>query len=190
MKIYGQVQYVQPMYLIISLPNQLFAHVPVTNVSTQLLKTLETEDSDAEEEEEEENGPVSDLSDIFTPGQYVRSVVQAVHPAGYTDPMGLSKSRDDIVRASRRVELSLLPEKVNAGLKMADLVPGFVSAVRHIVLSMVLNGFVDHDGLYRKSRRPRLSLGFGSPRSIRIFTVQGRCRLQETGWPISRYLYH
>jgi rRNA biogenesis protein RRP5 len=118
------------MYLIVSLPNQLFGHVPITNISSQLTSTLENADANSEpEEEENEDGPASDLSEMFSPGQHVRSVVHAVHPSGYTDPMGLSKSRDDVIRASRRVELSLLPEKVNAGVKTADLNTGFVSAM-------------------------------------------------------------
>ncbi|KAL0580810.1 rRNA biogenesis protein rrp5 [Marasmius crinis-equi] len=130
MKIFGQIVSVQPLALVVSLPNQLFAHVPITNISTQLTTGLENEmevDSDGSDSEDEEKGAgVPELSEMFSPGQYVRTVVTTVHAAGTTtDSSGLGKSRDEVVRASRRVELSLVPGQVNAGLQRADLKSGF-----------------------------------------------------------------
>lgn len=137
MKIFGQIVSILPLALIVSLPNQLFAHVPITNVSSQLTTYLERADaeslaSQSEDEEEDEDKPVKegvpDLSDIFTVGQYVRTVVIAVHAPGATDISGIGKSRDEISKACRRVELSLIPERVNAGVHKSDLKPGFVSS--------------------------------------------------------------
>ncbi|KAL0071786.1 rRNA biogenesis protein rrp5 [Marasmius tenuissimus] len=134
MKIFGQVVSVQPLALVISLPNQLFAHVPITNISSQLTTSLENMEMDvdsdggegSDSEDEEKGTGVPELSEIFAPGQYVRTIVMAVHLAGATaDSSGLGKSRDEMVRASRRVELSLVPERVNAGLQKADLKSGF-----------------------------------------------------------------
>lgn len=135
MKILGQVVSVEPLALIVSLPNQLFAHVPITQISSQLTHILENED-DAEEhsdEEEEEDSAslVPDLFEIFQPGQYVRAVVSAVHQPGSTDAAGLGRARDEVQKASRRVELSLVPEKVNEGVAKADLLAGFVSVYHH-----------------------------------------------------------
>lgn len=137
MKIFGQIVSILPLALIVSLPNQLFAHVPITNVSSQLTTYLERADaeslaSQSEDEEEDEDKPVKegvpDLSDIFTVGQYVRTVVIAVHAPGATDISGIGKSRDEISKACRRVELSLIPERVNSGVHKSDLKPGFVSS--------------------------------------------------------------
>ncbi|KAL6310100.1 U3 snoRNP-associated protein Rrp5 [Sparassis latifolia] len=132
MKILGQIVSVEPLGLIISLPNQLFAHVPITEISTQLTGLLEAMDedeessaSDEEEEEERSESRVPDLFEIFHPGQYVRAVVSAVHAAGSTDSSGLGRARDGVQKASRRVELSLVPKKVNAGVVKADLRAGF-----------------------------------------------------------------
>ena len=77
MKILGQVVAVEPLALIVSLPNQLFAHVPITQISTQLTHTLESMDDvevKSSDDEDEESAPsgVPDLSEIFQPGQYVR----------------------------------------------------------------------------------------------------------------------
>jgi rRNA biogenesis protein RRP5 len=132
MKILGQIVSVEPLALIVSLPNQLFAHVPITNISSQLTSRLESSMDEDDEEEEEDDGlaassQIPDLSDIFQPGQYVRAVVTTVHAPGSTDTSGLGKSRDQVARASRRVELSLVPERVNAGVQKSDLKPGFVS---------------------------------------------------------------
>lgn len=140
MRLLGQIMSVEPLALIISLPNQLLAHVPITNITNQLTQLLETMDEDAsmasDGSDDEEDGPshksrIPELSDIFHPGQYVRTVVTAVHAAGSTDMSGLGRTRDAAQKASRRVELSLIPEKVNEGLAKADLKPNFVSVLTH-----------------------------------------------------------
>lgn len=131
MKVLGQIVAVEPLALVVSLPNQLFAHVPIAQVSAQLTHTLENmEDvemnSSDDDEEESSSSDVPDLIELFQPGQYVRAVVTAVHPPGATDVSGLRRARDEVQKASRRIELSLVPEKVNAGIKKTDLRPGFV----------------------------------------------------------------
>lgn len=136
MKVLGQIVSVQPLALIVSLPNQLLGHVPIIQISPTLTNILETmgedeppsDDDDASgDEEENKMSRVPDLFNIFTPGQYVRAVVTAVHAAGSTDALGIEKTRDETVKASRRVELSLSPDKVNNGVLTGDLHAGFVS---------------------------------------------------------------
>ena len=134
MKVLGEIVSIHPLALIVSLPNQLFAHVPITEISSQLTSTLEALDEDdpmasSDDEDAEEESPkhrVPELSQIFRVGQYVRAVVSAVYAPGTTDPTGLFRARDEIQKASRRVELSLLPSKVNEGVSKSDLRTGFV----------------------------------------------------------------
>ncbi|KAJ6519637.1 hypothetical protein C8R45DRAFT_1204771 [Mycena sanguinolenta] len=145
MKILGQIISVEPLALIISLPNQLFAHVPITNITSQFTTLLESsmdrDENEAEESDEDESGASSsripDLVDIFHPGQYVRTVVTTVHAPGSTDMSGIGKTRDEVVRASRRVELSLVPERVNSGVHKSDLKAGFT-------LSAAVKSVEDH----------------------------------------------
>ncbi|KAJ3550610.1 hypothetical protein NM688_g5035 [Phlebia brevispora] len=145
MKILGLVMSVEPLALIVSLPNQLMAHVPITNISSQLTHLLESmgedEDISSEESNDEEatttKSHVPELYEIFQPGQYVRAVVTAVRAQGSTDPMGFTRSRDEAFRASARIELSLLPEKINEGLAKADLKPG-------LTLSAAIKSVEDH----------------------------------------------
>ncbi|KAH9836984.1 uncharacterized protein C8Q71DRAFT_580175 [Rhodofomes roseus] len=133
MKVLGQIVSIQPLALIISLPNQLFAHVPITEISSQLTSMLEAMDEDdasssSDGEDAAEGVPkprVPELFQVFRVGQYVRAVVSAVHAPGTTDPTGLSRARDEIQKASRRVELSLVPSKVNDGVSKTDLRTGF-----------------------------------------------------------------
>ena len=137
MKVFGQIISILPLALVISLPNQLFAHVPITNISSQLTERLErAEEEDMkstfDDDEDEEMSTASDvpeLTDLFTVGQYVRAVASAVHAPGTSDVTGLGKSRDELSKAGRRVELSLVPERVNSGIQKSDLRPGFVSAL-------------------------------------------------------------
>ena len=135
MKILCQVVSIQPYQLIVSLPNQLLGHVPITQVSTQLTSILDaadaaSEDSADEAEDDNVDDLVSalDLSRLFEIGQYLRSVVTAVRPLGSTEGRSPGHARDEVEKASRRVELSLIPEQVNAGLTKDDLRPGSVSA--------------------------------------------------------------
>lgn len=139
MKILGQVIAILPLALIISLPNQLFAHVPITNISVQFTEFLENMDSqdfetnlEEDGEEEEDRQPklrVPELSDMFKVGQYVRAVVSAVHPPGASDTSGIGRSRDETSRASKRVELCLIPERVNFGVQKSDLKSGFARII-------------------------------------------------------------
>jgi rRNA biogenesis protein RRP5 len=143
MKILGQIVSIHPLTLLVSLPNQLYAHVPITNVSSQYTNMLERMDevhendqsddeksdneagNDEEEEELSTNLQCPELSDMFRVGQFIRAVVTAVHAPGASDIPGLEKSRDELVKASRRVELSLSPEKVNEGVPKSDLRTSF-----------------------------------------------------------------
>ncbi|KAI0801037.1 hypothetical protein C8Q74DRAFT_1239986 [Fomes fomentarius] len=142
MKIIGQVFAVEPLALIVSLPNQLFAHVPITNISIQLthaLETMEEAEVDPSDEEDDDASPsrVPDLFELFQPGQYVRAVVTAIHAPGATDVSGLGRARDEVQKASRRIELSLVPEKVNEGVAKSDLRTGFT-------LSAAVKSVEDH----------------------------------------------
>ena len=133
MKIFGQIVNILPLVLIVSLPNQLYGHVPITNISSQFTELLEHLDarelcSVDEEIEDEDSRPlhVPELTDIFNVGQYVRAVVSAVHTPGTTDVSGVGKSRDENIKASKRVELSLIPERVNTNFQKSDLKRGSV----------------------------------------------------------------
>jgi len=130
MKIFGQIVSIQPLALVVSLPNQLFGHVPITNISSQFTSLLESMDVDEDDEDEENSdesrSKVPELSDMFHPGQYVRATVTTIYVPGTTDVTGLGKSRDETAKASRRIELSLSPEKVNAEMQKSDLKAGYV----------------------------------------------------------------
>ncbi|KAK0481607.1 hypothetical protein IW261DRAFT_1550697 [Armillaria novae-zelandiae] len=161
MKIFGQIVSIQPFALIVSLPNQLFGHVPIINVSSQLTSLLEkTENEDGADEEDEESNSESELRvpsllDIFREGQYVRAVITALYAPGHTNIAGIGRTRDDAVRASKRVELSLYPDKVNAGVNKTDLIPGFT-------LTAEVRSFEDHG----------YQLGLGVPDMAGILTFK------------------
>lgn len=144
MKIMGQVVGILPLALLISLPNQLLAHVPITNISSQYTTRLERmeeemDTSDAEDDEElASSRRLPELGQIFHVGQYIRAVVSAVNAPGTNDPSGLSRSRDEIARNCRRVELSLLPERVNEGVQKGDLKAGFVRRTNSYPLDSVI----------------------------------------------------
>lgn len=146
MKILAQVISIEPLALIVSLPNQLYGHVPITQISSELTASLESMDMDdesrsdeGEEDREEEDAEekatrLPDLFERFQPGQYLRCVVVASHAAGTTKTgAGIGRATGEIEKVSRRVELSLVPEQVNQGVLKTDLKPGFVSDGKPII---------------------------------------------------------
>lgn len=65
---------------------------------------------------------------MFHIGQYLTAIVEEVRPSGARGSLDFSRSRDETTKGAKRVELSIAPEKVNAGVAKRDLVPGFVSS--------------------------------------------------------------
>ncbi|KAG9127379.1 rRNA biogenesis protein rrp5 [Ceratobasidium sp. 392] len=130
-KLLGQITSILPLALIVSLPNQLMGHVPIINISPQLTSRLESSpsrspspSSEAEEDEEDDNNNIPSLSQLFSPGQYVSCTVKQVRPASSTIDFG-ARPRDESEKAARRVELSIRPGDVNAGVGVGDLRVGF-----------------------------------------------------------------
>jgi len=125
----------------------MLGHIPIDKVSKGINNAMDTlveknssasetsvnADEDSEAEDETNNG-VPTLQEVFHPGQYVRAIVLAVHPHGVLYPpstsgMTLGKPKNELEKASRRVELSVLPQDVNDGITVKDLGKGFVSLI-------------------------------------------------------------
>lgn len=113
-------------------------HVPITHISPEYLQRLESIDVEADSDDEKGDqsetaedlvmkDAVPTLDDIFSVGQYLRAVVTALLAAGETSTVNLGKTRDDAEKASKRIELSLFPERLNSQIGVKDLAPGFVS---------------------------------------------------------------
>ncbi|QRV97232.1 rRNA biogenesis protein RRP5 [Ceratobasidium sp. AG-Ba] len=129
-KLFGTITSILPLALIVSLPNQLMGHVPIINISSQLTSRLESSPSRSsspsseEEEEEEEETDIPSLTQLFSPGQYVSCIVKQVRPATGSIDFG-ARPRDESEKAARKVELSIRPGDVNAGVGAGDLSVGF-----------------------------------------------------------------
>ncbi|KAF9015563.1 U3 snoRNP-associated protein Rrp5 [Cyathus striatus] len=142
MRILGQVVLILPLSIVVSLPNQMFGHIPITNINTHFTRLLEAEEqsidiSDDEDENVDSAARIPELLDIFCAGQYVRTIVTAVHASGTNDASGISKSRNEVAKASKRLELSVDPALVNAGVQKVDLKSGFT-------LSATVKSLEDH----------------------------------------------
>jgi len=154
-RVLAQVVTTTPLSIIVSLPHYMLGHVPIDKVSKSLNDAVEKlvekgdvsdsetgshdeEDADEDnsmEENESKKQEIPTIQEIFHPGQYVQAIVMAVHPHGVVSPqstsgMSLGKPRNELEKASRRVELSVLPNDVNSGITSKDLGRGFVSVAR------------------------------------------------------------
>jgi rRNA biogenesis protein RRP5 len=143
-KVLAQVISIRALQLIVSLPNQLLGHVPITNISPEFTKRLEEEenddDSDEESDEDEEaseteegvatlkkKNAVPSLDELYKVGDWVSAIVVTSGNADSKAKLG-GRSGDENVRAAQRIELSLEPEKVNEGIAKGDLRTGFVGS--------------------------------------------------------------
>lgn len=141
-KLLAQIVLVRPLELIVSLPNQLYGHIPITNISVEYTTRLEEEGEDSSEEESEEESEneeakpatagLPSLNQLFKVGEYVSAIVVSSATSDSKVKMG-GRTGDETVRAAQRIELSTEPEKVNEGIAKGDLRTGFVS--RYLTLS-------------------------------------------------------
>jgi rRNA biogenesis protein RRP5 len=125
---------VLPLHLILSLPNNLLAHVSITEISTTLTKLLSveqdamsvSEDEHDNEDEEEEDKPESapDLAALFRPGQYFPAKVLTLYPTASQSFIS-QYPVTETTRLASRVEVTLIPEKVNSDVGKQDLTEGF-----------------------------------------------------------------
>ncbi|KAH3682794.1 hypothetical protein WICPIJ_006253 [Wickerhamomyces pijperi] len=116
----GQVQAINKLDLVLSLPDNLVGFVPITSISdiiTKQLEELDNDDSD-EDEEQEESATVSTaatkelpkLSHLFKIGQWLRAVVVE----------GTQKGNKKTQK--KRIQLSIEPTKTNKNLELEDLI--------------------------------------------------------------------
>lgn len=124
----GRVHTVLPLHIVLSLPNNLLAHVPITEVSATLTaalnKDIDAMSEDEEEEEDDEDSGAPELAELFTPGQYVTAKVLNLFPTASQDFIA-QYPVSETTRLAARVELTLIPEKINGEIAKADVEAGF-----------------------------------------------------------------
>jgi rRNA biogenesis protein RRP5 len=122
-----------PLHLILSLPNNLLAHVPITEISSTLTKLLSAEqdamsvegESEDEDKEDDEDKSAPELGQLFAPGQYFTAKVLNLFPTASQSFIS-QYPVTETTRLAARLEATLVPEKVNAEVVKADLGKGYV----------------------------------------------------------------
>ncbi|GAA5976182.1 hypothetical protein JCM11641_001071 [Rhodosporidiobolus odoratus] len=174
-KVLSQIVSIRPLELILSLPSQLFAHVPITNVSTEFTSRLEAAGASSDSDEDSDEDDLPALNELFEEGQWVLAVVVNAKDSDSKVKLG-GREGDEMVRQSRRVEMSLEVEKVNEGVAKGDLKRGFVlPAVVHDIeddrgytLSFGLPSFTSFLPLSDASKFRSAPLEIGQPLLTRI----------------------
>lgn len=153
--ILGRVHTVLPLHLVLSLPNNLLGHVPITEISNTLTAALNKEMNDGEdesmdEEEDDDESGAPELPELFVPGQYVAAKVLNAFPTA-SQAFIAQYPVSETTRLAARIELTLIPSKINGEVAQADLVDGF--RITGEILSKEDKGY-------------RVGLGFGSDSSL------------------------
>ncbi|ODO00747.1 rRNA biogenesis protein RRP5 [Cryptococcus wingfieldii CBS 7118] len=128
-RVLARVHTILPLHLILSLPNNLLAHVPITEVSNTLTQLLRAEEDaameDEEEDESDDESSAPDLAQLFVPGQYVPAKVLTLYPTA-SQSFVSQYPVTETTRLAARVELTLIPEKVNSEVAKKDLEKGYL----------------------------------------------------------------
>ena len=124
-----RIHTVLPLHLILSLPNNLLAHVPITEISSSLTALLAAEEdamsiSDGHDEDEDHTS-APDLATLFVPGQYFPAKVLNLYPTASQSFISQYPS-SETNRLAARVEMTLIPDKVNSEVAKAELGKGYL----------------------------------------------------------------
>ena len=112
----GIIKQVNELDLVVSLPNQLTGSVAITEISETMSTLIEQAvGNDDESENEDDESELPELNELFAVGQVVVCRIVALTQ---------SASQEDMKK--KRIELSLRPDLVNAGLSKADVVKGMI----------------------------------------------------------------
>lgn len=126
-RVLARVHTVLPLHIILSLPNNLLAHVPITEVSNTLtrLLSLETSSSTGSQAESDDETEAPDLTELFEPGQYYTAKVLKTYPTA-SQSFASQYPPSETNKLAARVEMTLVPEKVNSEIVKADLIGGYM----------------------------------------------------------------
>ncbi|KAI1144125.1 nucleic acid-binding protein [Hypoxylon sp. FL0543] len=131
----GQVAEINPLEIVLALPNNLSGHVPITAISDALNERIAAEAADEEDEEGDAQEDSLDLKTIFKTGQYLRAYVTST----------IEESTADSAKPRKHIELSLRPALANTGLSDQDVIAN--CTVMATVVSVEDHGFVMELGL-------------------------------------------
>lgn len=120
-----RVHSILPLHLVVALPNSLLAHIPITEISTTLTSRLQAEENMSVDGDDDEDSSVPDLATLFSPGQYFPAKVIAIFPTA-SQSFAAQYPVSETTRLAARVEMSLVPEKVNSEVAKADLEQGYL----------------------------------------------------------------
>ena len=124
-----RIHTILPLHLILSLPNHLLAHVPITEISNTLTTLLSTEEDTKSTSEagsdSDDTVAAPDLGTLFIPGQYVTAKVLTVYPTASQSFIS-QYPVTETTRLAARLEMTLVPEKVNSEIATAELGKGYL----------------------------------------------------------------
>jgi rRNA biogenesis protein RRP5 len=121
-----QIIQINPLDLVVALPNNLTGRVPITSISDTISRQLEDKMEDSESEESDDTDV--DLKAMFRVGQYLRAYVAS------------TVDESSSGHAKKRIELSIRPNDANTGLTAGDICKN--STVMASILSAEDHGYV------------------------------------------------
>ena len=148
----GQISQINAQDLAIALPNNLSGYVSLTRISAAFTKTIKSILEEAENNDDDDDMDVPSLVEMFTVGQWLRTVV--VENTAVT--AASEKSR------KKHIELSIEPELTNSSIVPADIVP-------NTLLQVSVSSIEDH-GIVVSLGLPDLS-GFIKNSSLGTYSV-------------------
>ncbi|TPX37287.1 hypothetical protein SeLEV6574_g07938, partial [Synchytrium endobioticum] len=124
----GVIREINQLDLVVSLPDQLTGYVSITEISKQVTATVESAAAGMDDNDGQENDLLPKLHEIFTIGQPIPCCIVGLET---TEPT------KEHPKERRRIELSLMPERVNGRVSALDVREG-------MTLSACISSQEDH----------------------------------------------
>ncbi|VEU22446.1 DEKNAAC103561 [Brettanomyces naardenensis] len=171
----GKIAKVSKVELVLSLADNLDGYIPITNVSDELTEQLEEYEEQHEDEEEEDDdededddNDDNDDSDVASDnGNTIRIISKKSHDKKFPS-LKTRFEEGQFLRAvvventsskgTKRIELSIEPEKVNSGMQKADFCP-------YSIIQVSVKSVEDHGAILNVGN-PKLS-GFISRKELK-----------------------
>ena len=141
--VFGQIQYVNKLDLVLALENNLVGYVPITSISTAITNAIDKFEEESEEEESEEEESEDEESEDEEKEDDEKNDKSKIHATTFSAKekklfpdlksmfqvgswLKAKVVESDNSQKKRRIELSLEPKLVNANIEDEDLIPGNV----------------------------------------------------------------
>ncbi|KAI5951425.1 RRP5 [Candida jiufengensis] len=125
--VFGQIQFINKLDIVLALENNLVGYIPITSISPQITQMISKYENESEEEEAEDDDEDEEITTVANmKKQKEFPDLKSIFKIGSWLKAKVVESSDENNQKRKRIELNIEPESVNNGLEKEDLIIGNV----------------------------------------------------------------